>query len=337
MSNSEVTIYDIARELNVSTATVSRALQGQKGVSKELRDKVQKTADKLGYQRNVFASKLRTRKTLTIGVIIPRIRSEFMSDVIAGIEEEVNQSGYNTIITQSCESLQHEKQNARSLFDNRVDGLLVSLSSETKDFKHFKPYIEKRIPIVFFDRVGELKGATSVIIDNRKASYLITTHLIKKGYERIVHITGSQYLNIYQDRLLGYKDALNENNIQFDQDLIYINDLTKESARDCANQIMAIKQLPDAVYAVNDRVAVCCMKQFKENGLKIPDNIAVAGFNHDFVSQIVEPRLTTIDYPAYEMGKVAAQHLLTKIEGESLKMLPSQIVLHSELITGEST
>ncbi len=336
MPKAEITIYDIARELDISTASVSRALHGQNGVSQALRLKVKKTAEKLGYRKNTFASNLRSLKTRTIGVIIPRIRSEFMANVIAGIEQGASEAGYNTMITNSRESLEKEQQNADSLFNNRVDGILVSISSETSRYEHFKPFFQKKIPVVFFDRVLDLKQATCVIIDNQKSAYEIVCYLLKKGHKRIAHITGSQQLAVYRNRLTGYKDALQKAGRAYEENLVFINDLTKQSAGTCADRLSALDPLPDAVFAANDRVAVCCIQRFKEKGLKIPDDIAVAGFNNDFIARIVEPRLTTVEYPAYEMGQVAVRNLLLKMQTGQPKTIPRQIVLNSELVVGKS-
>ncbi|HEY2722743.1 MAG TPA: LacI family DNA-binding transcriptional regulator, partial [Chitinophagaceae bacterium] len=210
----EVTIYDIADKLNISIATVSRALKDDPVVNKKTKKKIFDLAEQLGYRSNHFARNLRNQRTETIGAIVPRLNSYFMSTVIAGIENLANSEGYNLIISQSSESAEKEKMSAKTMFNNRVDGLLVSLSYDTNDISHFDQFSKKNIPVIFFDRAEESKDFTSIVIDNRKAAFEATSHLIEQGCRRIVHITAKPKRNVYVDRLDGYKKALVENNIE---------------------------------------------------------------------------------------------------------------------------
>ncbi len=201
----EITIYDLARKLNISIATVSRALKDDPVVSKKTKKRIADLAQELGYRSNHFARNLRTSRTNTIGVIIPRINSYFMSAVIAGMENVANNEGYNLIISQSSESSEKERANAATLFNSRVDGLLVSLAYDTESLSHFEPFVRKKIPLIFFDRTADQKDGTCIMINNLKAAYEATTHLISQGRRQIVHITATLKRNVYVDRLKGYK------------------------------------------------------------------------------------------------------------------------------------
>jgi LacI family transcriptional regulator len=333
----EVTIYDIARRLNISSATVSRALKDNPAVSKKTRKRISELADELGYRSNNFARNLRNRKTNTIGVIVPKLNSYFMATVIAGIEKVLNGAGYHLIISQSSEMAEKEIENAKTMFDNRVDGLLVSLAYDTENISHFDPFYKKRIPLIFFDRVAEHEGSTNVTIDNRKAAYEATRHLIAQGCKRIMHMTATPKQAVYVDRLEGYKQALAENNLPFSEALVIINNLSQEAGVLAAQQIARMKPLPDGVFVANDNCAVGCISALKKLDIRIPQDIAFVGFNNDPVCTIVEPNLTTINYPGYQMGEVAASSLIGHLNGATQIETTDTILLRSELIIRESS
>jgi len=333
----EITIYDLARKLNISIATVSRALQDDPVVSKKTRKKITELAEEMGYRSNNFARNLRTRRTHTIGVIIPRLNSYFMSTVIAGIESIANSEGYNLLISQSSESALKEKASAKTMFDSRVDGLLVSLAYDTESITHFEAFTKKNIPIIFFDRVDEHKDCTGILINNKKAAYEASTHLISLGRRRIVYITATPRRNVYIDRLQGYKEALADQGIVFRDDYVLISNLSQESGVEAANQIRNMRPLPDAVFVANDNCAVGCMVALKQMGIRIPEDIAFAGFNNDPVCTVVEPNLTTINYPGYEMGQVAARNLIDHLNGGSSINPTNTIILRSDLVIRESS
>jgi LacI family transcriptional regulator len=333
----EVTIYDIARKLNISSATVSRALKDDPVVSKKTRKKIFELAEEMGYRTNNFARNLRNQKTNTIGVIVPRLNSYFMSTVIAGIEKVLNAAGYNLIISQSSESVDKEIVSARTMFNNRVDGLLVSLAYDTEDMAHFDNFFKKNIPVLFFDRVAQNEGTTNVTIDNRKAAYEATKHLIEGGNKRIVHITAPIKRNVYVDRLQGYKQGLADYQIPFEEKYILINNLSQDAGMEAAEIIAQMSPMPDAVFAASDACAVGCIIGLKKAGLRVPDDVAVVGFNNDPVSTVVEPNLTTINYPGYQMGEAAATSLINHLKGSSLIHTTDTILLRSELIVRESS
>jgi len=333
----EVTIYDLARKLNISIATVSRALKDDPVVNKKTRKKIADLAEEMGYRSNNFARNLRTQRTNTIGVIVPRLNSYFMATVIAGIENIANSEGYNLIISQSSESAQKEMNSARTMFNNRVDGLLVSLAYDTDKLTHFEPFIKKNIPLVFFDRVEDHANCLNILINNKKAAYEATTHLISQGRRRIVYITATPKRNVYIHRLEGYKEALADQKIPFREEYVLVSNLSQEAGAEAANLIRQMDPLPDAVFVANDNCAVGCMVALKQSGILIPGDIAFVGFNNDPVSTVVEPNLTTINYPGYEMGQVAARNLIDHLNGASSITTTNTIILRSELIIRESS
>lgn len=338
MSNEkEVTIYDIADKLNISIATVSRALKDDPVVNKKTKKKIFDLAEELGYRSNQFARNLRNQRTETIGVIVPRLNSYFMSTVIAGIENIANSEGYNLIISQSSESAEKERMSAKTMFNSRVDGLLISLSYDTNDLSHFEQFSKKKIPVIFFDRAEEQDNFTNVLIDNRKAAYVATKHLIEQGCKKIIHITAKLKRNVYVDRFNGYKQALAENNLDFKNEYVIIGNLSLEAGTDAASAILQMDPLPDGVLVANDNCAVGCMLSLKQAGVRIPEDIAFVGFNNDPVSKVIEPNLTTINYPGYEMGEVAARNLINHLNGTHPIHSTNTIVLRSELIIRASS
>ena len=333
----DVTIYDIAKTLNISPATVSRGLKDHPGISKVTKKKIFDAAKDMGYRANSLASNLRKQRTNTIGVIVPRLNSSFMSDAIAGMEKVANEAGYNLIISQSLETVKKELENATTMFNNRVDGLLVSLAYDTKNINHFEQFINKGIPVIFFDRVFEHKKCPNIIIDNYKAGYEITSHLIEQGCRRIIHITGNQSRNVYADRCRGYKDALAENNIPFDEELILVNNLSTLEGTEAAVQILAMDQRPDGVFVSNDTCAVACMQELKRQGISIPQDIAFAGFNNDSISRVIEPNLTTISYHGEEMGEVSAKILIGHLTNNHDITHTHTLLLRHQLIIRQSS
>lgn len=333
----EITIYDIADKLHISAATVSRALKDHPRVSKKTKKLVIKTATEMGYRSNSFASNLRRKSSNIIGLIVPRLNSNFMADVIAGMEKVLNNNNYNLIISQSLETVQKEISNANAMLVNRVDGLLVSLAYDTTNIDHFEPFIKRNIPVIFFDRVFDHDGCPQIYIDNYKAAYEITTHLIKQGCKRIVHITASQLRKVYAERFAGYKKALEDNNIKFETDLVIINDLSSEAGIISARQVLKMHPLPDGVFSANDNCAITCMQTLKKEGIAIPEDIAFAGFNNDPSAVVVEPNLTTVNYKGYEMGEVAAKLMIDNLINKDVFHPAHSLILRSEMIIRESS
>jgi LacI family transcriptional regulator len=333
----EVTIYDIAQKLELSSATVSRGLQDHPAINKNTRKKIQDAARELGYRHNTFASSLRKQKTNTIGVIVHELNSNFITSVLAGIEKVTTEAGYDLIIAHSSESYEKEAANALNLFHKRVDGLIASLAFDTKGLEHFQSFQEKGIPVIFFDRVEEESESTKVIIDNYKCGYQATQHLIEQGCRKIVLVTASLQRNVYAQRHKGYKDALYDNSIAYNKELVLIKDLSEQCGVEAALQILRMKPLPDGAFITNDFSAAVCMRTLKEHGVKIPEDIAIVGFNNDAISKIIEPQLTTIHYPGIDMGEIAARNLINHLKGVSNIKHTNTIVVRSELIIRKSS
>jgi LacI family transcriptional regulator len=333
----EVTILDIAKQLKVSIATVSRALNDDPVVSKKTKKRIFDLANEVGYRHNRFAANLRQQKTHTIGVLVHELNSNFITSVLAGIEKVTTEAGYDIIIAHSGENFEKEKANAMNLFHKRVDGLIASLSFDTTSLDHFLPFEKKGIPVVFFDRVEENSDTIKVVIDNYKAGYLATQHLLEQGCKRIAIVTASLKRNVYAQRYKGFVDAQFDKNILVDEQLVMIKDLSEQSGIECALEILGMDPMPDGVFITNDFVAAQCMRTLKEHGIRIPDDIAVVGFNNDAISRIVEPTLTTIDYPGADLGQIAAKNLVEHLKGERDIKQTSTIIVRSELLIRESS
>lgn len=332
----DITIYDIAEHLSVSAATVSRALKQDPSVRRSTREQVLKAAKDLGYQKNVFAKSLRMQRTHTIGFLVHELNSNFITSVLAGVEKITTQAGYDLIIAHSSESSEKEAANALSLFHKRVDGLIASLAFDTTNYDHFQPFYEKGIPVNFFDRVNRNGESSTIVIDNYKAGYAATKHLVEEGCKKIMLITASLKRNVYTDRFRGYKDALTENGLKYDENLVIINDLSEKAGIEAAYYILKMNPRPDGLFITNDFVAAVCMKTLKDNGVKIPADMAIVGFNNDAITKLVEPNLTTIDYPGLQMGEMAAKNLIDRING-SADMQKIDIIIPSELIIRQSS
>ncbi len=335
-SYKEVTIYDVAKVLNVSPSTVSRGLKNHPHIRKETKKNIIAMAKEMGYQQNKFASNLRQKHTNTIGVVVPKLDSYFMATVISGIEKITAQNGYGLIISQSQESWKKEISCISTLFNSRVDGLLVSLAFDTKNLEHFNILLNKDIPVVFFDRVTDCNGCISIVIDNYKAGYEATSHLIEQGCKRIVHIGGNLLRNVYSERFRGYKQALTDNKIEFEQNLIVICDMSGQASTDAAKKILKMLPRPDGIFTSNDTTAVATMVELERAGVIIPDEIAVVGFNNDPISQVIRPNLTTVDYPARQIGEIAATSLINKLKNSESANF-STIILKHDLICRQSS
>lgn len=333
----DVTIYDIAQVLNISSATVSRALKDHETVSRITRKRIQDKAREMGYRRNNFASNLRKQKTNTIGVIVHELNSNFITSVLAGIEKVSTEAGYDLVITHSSESFKKEEANVLNLFHKRVDGVIASLAFDTKGLHHFQPLFDKNIPVIFFDRVEENSDYPKVVIDNYRNGYQATQHLIDQGCKRIVIVTANLSRNVYAQRFRGYKEALENNDILFDEKLVLIKDLSEKCGREAAEQILAMNPRPDAAFITNDFSAAVCMKALKAKGIRIPEDIAIVGFNNDAISKIVDPELTTINYPGIEIGEITARNLMAHLKGDENITMTNTIIVRSELIIRKSS
>lgn len=333
----EITIYDIARQLDLSAATVSRALKDHPAINKHTKKRITDLATKLGYRSNNFASNLRKQRTNTIGVMVHELRSQFITSVLAGIEKISTEANYDLIIAHSSETFKKEAANVQNLFHKRVDGVIASLAFDTEDLSHFEPFEKKGIPVIFFDRVFENSDGAKVIINNRKAGYEATSHLIEQGCKRIAHITASLKRNVYAERLKGYQQALSAHGLKYNEKYVIVDDLSEEASILSARKILAMRPMPDGIFITNDFCAAVCMQTLKESGIRVPEDIAIVGFNNDVICKIIEPKLTTINYPGNEIGEIVARNLINHLQGNSNINLTNTIIIKSELIVRASS
>lgn len=334
----EITIYDLAKALNYSPSTISRALNDHKSISSKTVKKIKEQAEKMGYRPNTLAAGLRNNKSNTIGISISRINRPFMSTLISGIEETARKSGFNVIISQSNDKYENEVSNLKALYDSRISGLIVSLSMETINMEHFKPFISQGIPLVFVDRVPQGFNTYKVIIDNYSAGYNATKHLIDQGCKRIAHFAGAQHRNVYEERKKGYLDALKEHHLKVDPQLIiYCKTLSFEEGEKATDELLKLPNPPDGIFSSNDTAAVSAILCAKKKGVKIPEQLAVIGFNDDPISSIVEPALSTVSHPALKMGKIAAKRILNHSSKNHDEEVSEITVLSTEIIQRASS
>lgn len=315
MKSSQITIKDIARELGISPSTVSRALKDHPDISPKTRNAVKELATRLHYEPNAIALSLRSSHSKTIGVIIPEVAHFFFSTVISGIEEVAYNSGYTVIICQSMEDYQREISIIQTLLSHRVDGVLASVAKTTTDISHYEELKKLNTPLVFYDRVSNIPFTDRVIVDDYNGSYLAVKHLIKAGCKRIAHLATSQELLIGRNRKNGYVQALKDNGIDVDEEIILRCD-TDKHAQKCIPYLLSLEKKIDGIFAVNDLTAITAMSIIKRSGYKIPEDIAIVGFSNSIYSSMTDPPLTTIEQQGTEMGKRAATLLLERIESD---------------------
>jgi len=314
-----VTIKDIAKALGLSTSTVSRALRDSYEISPETKKLVLEYAQKINYHPNPIALSLKERRSRSIGVIVCEIANSFFSQVINGIESIAYNNGYTVIIAQSMESFDRELLNLQYLTSRSIDGLIVSVSTETKDFSYFKDLHERGMPIVFFDRIVSEINTHKVIVDNYKGAYEATLHLINNGYKRIATLSNAAGLSIAKERLAGYKAALTDNGIAIDESLIKYcghGGMILTEVEEAVTQLLSLDKRPDAIFASADKLTTGCLRILKAEGILIPDEIGLIGFSNSELTALIDPPLSVITQPAFEMGELSTQLLLQLIESK---------------------
>ncbi|WP_316765606.1 LacI family DNA-binding transcriptional regulator [Pedobacter frigiditerrae] len=314
-----VTIKDIAKALGLSTSTVSRALRDTHEISAATKKIVLAYAKEINYQPNPIALSLKERRSKSIGVVVSEVANSYFSQAINGIESIAYDRGYHVILTQTHESFDREVINVQHLASRSVDGLLVSLSSQTQDISHLTSLHERGLPIVFFDRVADEIETHKVIANNEKGAFEATNHLIKSGYKRIAHLTSSTQLSISIERLKGYENALKANNIELNP--AYIKHcphggMIYEEMENAIKELMALPEKPDAIFVAGDRLSTGCLSVFKNLRIAVPEDMAIAGFSNSDVLDLFNPSLTSVRQPAFEIGKLATQMLLQLIEAK---------------------
>jgi DNA-binding LacI/PurR family transcriptional regulator len=338
MKSTHVTLKDIARILELSPSTISRALKDHPDINEETKKLVKTFAGKVNYRPNALALSLRRQKTNTIGLIIPEIVHHFFSSVISGIEDLAYGEGYNVMICQSNENYQREVTDTQALIDHRVDGLLVSLSKTTRDFSHLKNAFDNGIPMVFFDRICEEIETDRVITDDFEGANIATSHLIEKGCKNILHLSAPQHLIIGRQRKEGYIHALQTNGLNINEELIVKCD-TREYAFSLEPHILKLitEKKVDGIFAVNDSTAIATMQVLQSAGLKIPEDIKVIGFGDGPNANIAWPPLSTVEQKGYETGRESMRLLLQRLENPGIEIKNQTKVLTPTLRQRQST
>ncbi|WP_165749239.1 LacI family DNA-binding transcriptional regulator [Cellulophaga sp. Z1A5H] len=337
MANKKTTIKDIANALSISTAAVSKALHDDSRISIKTKEAVRKVAKDLNYQPNHLASALRRGKSNLVGVIVPRTNSNFFSSVIQNIEEVLNKKGYNIIITQSNESYQKECRNIDTLLFTQVDGIIASMANETTNLEYFEKIKSKGIPLILFDRGENDLNVDYIGINDYDSSHIIIEHLIEQGCKRIAHIGGYRHTRIFNNRIRGYIDAIKKHNLPTDDELLIESSLTTEDGRKKMQQLLDLKERPDAVYVASDYAALGALQVLQENNIKVPNEIALVGFGDEPFTAMLTPTLSSINQHSEEIGKLAAETFLKHVDTEDLKQTLDKQILQAELIIRDSS
>lgn len=335
-----ITIKDIAKALNLSFSTVSRALKGSYKISEATRLMITEYATLHNYRPNLIAQSLKNKGSRCIGVALCTIPNNFFAEVISGIESIANSKDYLVIITQNFESYENEVKNLKNLTWRSVDGLLVSLSTETRDMGHFRALQEQGLPIVFFDRVTNEFPSHQVVTDNVTGAYNATCHLIEQGYRNIAHITSSANISITQERLEGYKKALIENELPVREAYIKFcahGGMITEETETAMEELLSMPDPPDALLTASDRLTMSCYSLLHLRGISIPEQMAVVGFSNFDRPELFSPSLTTVKQQAVEMGQIATEMLIQLIENKRPVTKFEKRILPTELTIRDST
>lgn len=335
MNKAHITIHDIAKELNISASTVSRALHNHPRISLATREAVRKVAEKYNYQPNVVASSLRQGRSNTVGVVVPRINRNFFANVIGGMEEVLAASGYHLMICQTHEKLEDEKAALQTLVNARVEAILLSVSMETIQADHITAIRDRGIKLFFFDRILENIQIGSVVIDDRLGAYLNVKHLLEQGYHKIIHVAGAEHITIYRARKKGYLDAMSEAGIDVNPQWIIEKTLDMDGGEEAFRESMKLK--PDAFFCAGDYAALGIMQAAMKKGMQIPGDLGLTGFANEPFTAHLRPSLTTVDQMGTEMGRKVADMFLRCGENATETSECEQIVLKPELIIRESS
>lgn len=337
MKDKPLTIRDIARLLNLSKSTVSRALRDSWDVNPETRRKVLELAKELDFMPSTLAMNLRQNKTMTLGVVIPSFQIPFYSTAISGIQDIASAAGFNVMTCQSNESIDLEISNINSMVRSRVDGIIISLSRQTVDYSHINKLKERGIPVVLFNRIGNNLSFPSVSVNDYQSARMATEYLISRGCRKIAHFSGPEGLKLSEDRKLGFIDSLKEHGLTYEDKWIIESDFTIESGSKAVAHLLGTGNLPDAIFCVCDAVAFGAMMALKREGIRIPADISIIGYTDEPVAALVEPPLTTISQPVFEIGQAAASLLLKQIQSKINQREPMNLKLETKLIVRQST
>lgn len=331
-----ITIKDIAKKLNISIATVSRAFNDKSDIKIETKNLILTTAKEMGYRPNPMAKKLMQKRSLTIGIVVPEFSNSFFPEVIIGAQEILFEKGYQVLITQSNENFETELKNVKTLEDSMVDGIIISQSTETKNVDYYQNLIKTGFPIVFFNRVCNEITSSKVLFNDYKWAFLATEHLINQGYRKIYHLKGKESLSLTNDRMNGFLDAHAKHKLAVTREQIIPTGFTIDDGQRVANEIINSGKIPEAIFASNDPSAIGAMQVFKKNGYSIPKDIAFVGFTESKMGSIIEPQLTSVLQPAREIGKESARILIEQIENQA-NFKTKVTVLNGQLNIRESS
>lgn len=339
MNKKSATIYDISKKLNVSVATVSRALNDHPRISEATKDLVRKTAKEMNYKQNNLAKALKSGETKNVGIIVPYINTNFFSSVIRGIEEELSPHGYHVIICQSHEDVNIEKRHLNTLLNAQVDGIFMSLSKTTLDTEHIQNILDtSNTPIIFFDRKKDIAGISTVTIDDYRGGYIATEHLIREGYKNICHFAGDLNLEIYQNRLNGYKQALSDHHLTIKNENIITTGSSIDAGIEAIKTLWNKKSIPDAIFSSSDFAALGACQELKKRKIKIPQEVAVIGFSNEPFTQFMELSMSSVDQTPVTMGKMAGQVFIESVkENGSGISIEKKVVLTPQIHIRQSS
>ncbi|MDN5202111.1 LacI family DNA-binding transcriptional regulator [Fulvivirgaceae bacterium BMA10] len=338
MANKKTTITEIARALAITPSAVSKALNNHPRISDTTKEAVAAMAKKMNYQPNHLASALRKGKSNLLGVVIPMANISFFSSVVKGVEDVVNAEGYNVIISQSHDSFEKECTNIEALLKTQVDGIIASIGNETTDLQHYENVKEKGVPLIFFDRVDESLGVDTIIIDDYLGAFRAAEHLIDQGCKRIAHIGGHKHVPLYHNRIKGYLEALRTHHLPIEEELIWESGLEIKDGREITEKLLALSNPPDAIFASSDYSALGAQQLLLEQGINIPDEIAIIGFSNEPFTSYVTPSLSTVNQHSEQMGQRAAKIFLERMASKNkTDFMQNQTVLTPELIIRDSS
>lgn len=337
MKKKRTTIKDIAKILNTNVSTVSRALNDHPSISDKTKKRVRQMARELNYRHNGIASSLRRGNTKTIGLIVPHINRNFFSNVIYGVESVAKKNGYQVIIAQSNEEYESERDAIKTLINNRVDGVVLSIAKTTRSHGHLQNLIDAGIALVQFDRIRSELSIPSVTNDNLRGGYEAAAHLIEQGYRRIAHYAGPRHVNIYKERFDGYRQALQDHDLPFDESIVFEDLITQEVAYERTRQLFSEPNAPDAIFAAGDFGALGALLALRELDVRTPDEVGVVGFANEPFTHLTSPGLTSLDQHSQEMGKTAARLLVDEMQRKDTLSITKVMTIKPTLIVRESS
>lgn len=339
MNDNNITMKDIARALNTSVATVSRALSNSQSISKERREAIQQYAREHNFTPNILAKDLRNTKikpAKIIGLILPEVIHYYFATVLDGVEEEARRRGYRVIVGQSHESYEREKELCRALYESRVCGIIVSLAKDTKDYQHFRELQSSGLPLIFFDRICHGINASRVVVDDYNGAFNAVSYLVKTGCRRIAFFGSPMHLEISKNRYNGYKDALQQNGLTIDEKLVRICD-NREDAERVTPELLLLDNRPDAFFAINDDTAIGILRVVKRSGLRVPDDVSIFGFSDGFRSRASDPQLTSVNQRGQEVGREAVDILVSEVEGTLPADKVNKRIVRTEIVIRGTT